>query len=265
MAWKLILSALLLSASALAQTPDEPRCSWVVFGRVVDAGGNGIEGVAVHADCGLLTLMRTGSATTDSGGNYQLRFGPGWVSRDSSGRPDPCRTRIQVALIAVEKDGFFESSLSRQGDLRMAVELPADGNGERVPAERIVLPDQPRRVDFAMLPAASVAGRVLDARGQPLASADFCMDGDELPPGSSVFRQFTTDREGAFNLPTVPCKSYWFTPGARELRDVRSAGLCFSQPRRYEVELVLDSTKKRLLARMVAAPGSEVRTGTPPP
>ena len=58
---------------------EEPLSPWCAKGKVVDATGYPMEGVTITANCGCGTLMPTGSTVSDKEGNYELRFGPGFI------------------------------------------------------------------------------------------------------------------------------------------------------------------------------------------
>jgi len=201
--------------------------------------------------------MPTGETTTDADGNYRLAFGPAMVVKDKSGHVDVTKTIeqtvLQAAVIAPQKSGYYEQNLHRQGDLRMGRELPAPEQHRRFPPEKVILPNKPKRIDFVMLPAASINGRVLDEQGKPLASQRFYVDGEELAPAASVLREFRPDETGKFSMADVPCKSYWFTPADGGLNHLKSNALSFPRPGSYQLELILNRTKKELRARIVSS------------
>ena len=136
-----------------AAQDDKPSYPWVVFGRVTDAKGNAMPGVTIGASCGRGSLMPTGSTQSDAQGDYRMSFGPGRVVKTEAGRLDLNKTiehtALQAAVIGPSKPGYYERNLGRQGDLRMACELPSGAA-----TENVILPNQPRRIDFVMLPAA---------------------------------------------------------------------------------------------------------------
>jgi len=178
---------------AVEPTPKETEERWpfAVTGRVADASGKGMEGVAITAHCGMGTLIQGGRAVSGPDGRYTVRFA-------STGRFG-C-----VAIIAPQRPGFFERNLHRQGDLFTAWTnaLPSR-NWPYQPSQR-VLPHQPHIVDFVMLPAAIVSGRLLDERGDPIARCQVSVSGPRLPPGSSVFAHTETDSAGRFHFDSLP-------------------------------------------------------------
>jgi hypothetical protein len=241
-----------------AEETDQPSYPWVVFGRVTDSTGNGMSNVSVSASCGLGTLMPTASTNTDVQGNYRLAFGPGRVWSAKSGRVDVTKTiegvGVQAAIVQAGKSGYYEKDLGRQGDLRMARELPRPGEHPGIAIERIILPNQPKRVDFVMLPAALISGRVVAANGKSTQGRRFYVGSDKLPPGASVLCEFRPDAAGGFKVGGVPCQSYWFEPADGSLAGVRSNPLAISRAGNYDVEVSVNDADRKLTARFITAP-----------
>ena len=177
--------------------PAEAKLSWSATGRVTDDQGKPIEGALVYASTGMGSLFTTGSATTDAEGRYEFQFGPGI----SIGNND---VQLQFATISVRKPGFFEKNLSRQGDLLMARKLPEKLTWERRTNDEIILPGQPRKVDFVLLPAARLAGTLIDESGKPLVGYGVSLTGKDLPPSASVIGSTKTDAKGHFELTEIP-------------------------------------------------------------
>ncbi len=246
------------TTAAAAKDNEQKAYPWVVFGRVTDRTGRGLRGVTVRASCGRGSLIPTGETATDEDGNYRLTFGPARVASDEAGRVDIAKTIEQAvpqaAVIAPSKPGYYERDLRRQGDLRLARELPGPEHHDRFPPHRTVLPNKPKRVDFVMLPAASVAGLVIDENGKAVVGERFYLDGHELVPAASVLAEFGSDQSGEFALLDVPLKSYWFTPADGDLRGLKSNVLTFSKPGTYVIELTFNRDKKELAARIVPMP-----------
>jgi hypothetical protein len=223
-----------------------------VTGKVTDESGVPLAGIEITAHCGVGTLHGTGRTVTDEHGEYVLHFGPGYryLVRESSG--------LQAATIAPRKPGFFERNLHRQGDLLMAQQPP--GETERNawgPHRTIVYPDQPQRVDFVMVPAAEVEGRLLDPQGRPIADHDVWLSGDEQPPSSSVIAAAKTDESGRFRITEVPTRPFWFAVPVegRWVRGFRSEAIPCSAPGRHEVELVFEAgPAPRLTVRATSGP-----------
>jgi len=210
-----------------------PGARWSVFGRVTDAAGDGLPGVVVIAHCGAGTLFATGRTLSTADGTYELRFGPGVLfERDSDG--------LQAATISPRKPGMIERNLHRHGDLLMANRPPdAAARDAWGPARAVVLPGTPQRVNFVMVPARAVRGRLLDAAGEPIAEHRLYLDADELPPSSSVLAACTTGADGGFAFTEVPEAPVWFAmtcPGER-MKDVDSEPIRFGSGDAVEVVL----------------------------
>jgi hypothetical protein len=237
---------------------EQPSYPWVVFGRVTDSQGNGMSNVHISASCGRGSLFPTAATNSDGQGDYRLTLGPGMVWKDSTGRVDVAKTIentvLQAAIIQASKSGYYEKDLGRQGDLRMAPELPKPGPQPGIAADRIVLPNQPKRVDFVLLPAASITGRVVAADGRPVQGRRSYVVSDKLPPGASVWCEFRPDAAGGFKIGGVPCQSYWFEPADGNLAGVRSNPVEILRAGNYDVEVSIDEAAKQVKARIITAP-----------
>lgn len=187
-------------------TTSQPRAGdWRVYGTVSDPDGQPISGAEIVAHCGRGTLRVTGRALSGADGRYDLRFGPGILVQTGS-------PALQAATISVHKTGLVERNLYRQGDLRMARRPP---NPDELAAwgienaDRTVYPDRPRRVDFVMVPAAAVRGRLRDATGNPIADHWIWISGPKLPPSSSALRTMRTEPDGSFAFDGLPSGELW--------------------------------------------------------
>jgi beta-lactamase regulating signal transducer with metallopeptidase domain len=181
----------------------DPNRPWTVFGRVIDASGKPLPGVTVHASTGMGSLRRTGEAASDVDGRYRFDFGPGFARAN-----DP--VQLQAATISAHKPGFAEKNLSRQGDLRAAFQLPAnDAELGKTAKDQVFLPGKPKQIDFVMVPAAKVAGTLIDKDERPLAGWSVALTGDALPPSSNVVGSATTNEKGEFVLADVPPGFHW--------------------------------------------------------
>ena len=241
----LAMGALLLCVGLVAAEKEtSARHAWIAFGRVADAAGKGMSGVVVGASTGVATLRPAGKTTTDEEGNYRLSFVSGLM----------LPLLPQSAIVSPRKAGHYERDLHQHGFLKISDKLPVDAHRKDSAQPKTVLPRLPVRLDFVMLPAATVTVRVEDRHGRPVRNQKVLVKGKKLPPGASVVRTFTTGREGVFVFEGVPRESYWFrTPG------LRSNELRFTTPGRHEVELTLDRRwwrrrKKELTAKVVAKP-----------
>ncbi len=224
--------------------PDEEetarRWPWVVTGTVTDANGRPLEGVTLHANTGWGTLRPTGETKTDAEGRYTLRFLPGMHMLDEE--TGEWTANLQAATIHPELPGFFERNLHRQGDLRMADSLPPEDERFGASPDQIVLPDEPHRLDFVMVPGVTLSGLVVDHEGVPVAGQHVSLLADELWPSSSVLHWESTDADGRFTISPVPTSlEVWFEHG-----DATSDRLTFDEPglRRIELRLTRDPATK---------------------
>jgi hypothetical protein len=259
------LTAILLLAAQDPPATPAPDSPWRAFGRVTDAEGRPLAGVEVSASCGMGSLRRTGSATTGEDGRYDLRFGPGYLSDDP--------ISLQAATISAHKAGMFERNLSRQGGCRAAFGRPDPerlagwGGGD----ERLVLPDRPIELDFVMLPAARVAGQVVDEHDRPLPGYSVSLDGADLPPSSSVVAYTVADDQGRFVLDDLPT-TFRYQLVVRKANPKppwddswASAALRFEPPGSADLHAMFGDRAIRVerLTLRVAGPGRHDRTATP--
>ena len=227
-----------LTAQPIDEAEAEKRWPWAVEDTVTDAGGQPLEGVAIRAACGMGTLGNTMPVFSDAHGHYRLRFGPGlMVLNEKTGK---WGAGVQCAVISARKAGWAENNLYRQGDLLMADEMPeARSQWDR---SKIILPGEPYGVDFTMVPAAGIDGQLLDEHGEPLADEEIILDGDVLPPASSIVGGAATDAEGRFHFDRVaPGFSWWLEVGG-EKDGARSRTQPFTlQSRQYHAILRVTS------------------------
>ena len=236
------------------------REAWRVTGRVIDGDGKPMAGVRIVAYTGYGTLHGGGMTASDEHGEYTLRFGPGMYR----GNPeDP--VGVQAANICPERPGYYERNLHRQGDLLMALHPPSEEElqswqkeelkGQPVDPKRVVLPDQPRQIDFVMAPAVQVRGRMTTPEGVPYGRMNVSMSGRVLPPCSSAVADGTTNNRGGFYLNDIPRGQFWFEVNRHPRKSARSEELSFDRPGEYEVELLLElSDPPRLKARILSEP-----------
>jgi len=225
---------------------------FIVKGRVVDEQGNGLGGVKITAHCGMGTLQGTGETFSGVDGSYTLRFGPGmWMADSNTG---PWHIGFQAVTISPAKHGYFDANLNRQGDLLMSDHLPAQGEktGWKVDTNKLVLPDRPLELNFVLLPAAKITGRLHDENGASLTNWDVRLVGEQLPPSSDVFDETDTDAEGHFQLADLPTTGRWGLT-ARRLNewkergawtDFRSEEFSLSKPSVYDFDVERNSTDK---------------------
>lgn len=182
----------------------DTRLPWRAYGRVLDLDGKPLEGVTVRAATGIGTLRGGGSGVTDTEGRYDFQFGVGIAfGKDKDGRMNP---QTQFAFISAQLDGFYEKNFNRQGEGIASLEVVDEEGLKRwnMQVDQVCLPDKPRKLDFIMLPAAKVAGTLVDEKDQPLADYSVALAGKELPPGSEVLAQVVTDSKGRFVIKDIP-------------------------------------------------------------
>ena len=243
------------------QSEIEKRWPFCVTGRVADADGNPVVGVGVRAHCGWGTLRLTGKTLSNSDGGYVLRFGPGVHTVDRSA--GKLRTGLQAASIHAGKPGHYEQNLCRHGSLGMTDRAVSGGEARKFAG--IVVLGKPYRLDFVVLPAAMIKGRMVDQTGRAVSTQEFWISGKELPPASSVLRGVLTDKGGRFVIGSVPLKPWWFqlrTPRRSTLFGLLKSGgvslttkpIAFTQSGQYQVELRYNRRAPSLTCRLVSGP-----------
>lgn len=236
----------------------DPQRPWTIVGTVNDGQGRPLEGVQIRASCGWGTLMPTGETASDQQGKYTLRFGPGMRSRNDDGT---WSAGIQAATIYASKPGYTEKNLCRHGDLLMGDKLPEEEDRFHADRERVVVPGQPRRLDFVMVASASLEGELVDEQGRPLAEERLSLQGNQMMPSTSVLAEATTDRQGRFRFEGVPANfGWWFAISDRG----RTQALTLPGPGSYLVKLQLVHNERYNLdmfqiTRVTDPQGVEVR------
>lgn len=222
------------------------RTPWTVFGRVTDVDGKPMPDVAIRAATGHGTLLGGGSTTTDAEGRYRLDFGQGFWSKVDG-------PWCQAASIFASKQGYFEQNLCRQGGCVAAVGFkpgePVDLTKLKFwgkPVDKVFLPGVPKEINYVLVPAARVAGRLVDAEGRALEGYSVSLTGKELPPSSNVLRQVHTDAEGRFaidNIPTGYAFQFLIEPAKRAhpWRAWASRPLEFARPGQRDLHAVTRS------------------------
>lgn len=252
----LVFPILLIYSFIYAEEQSVPKTSWdvwSVYGRVTDINGKGMVGVTVRSACGWGSLMSTGTTKTDAEGNYKLKFGPGYIPDDNKLES----MGLQCAFIYAEKDEFYEKNLSRHGKYFMASKLPDFENDKRYTPDQIILPNKPQKIDFIMLPTASINGILLDEKGEPVTNYKFDIKGEELSPGAEVLKTITTSEDGEFYIEKVPCKSFWFEythvkEDGFHTEEIKSNTLTFDKAQLYEVKVIINKNKKEIRANIIS-------------
>ena len=217
-----------------------PRKPFVVRGRVTDENQQPLSGVEVVAHTGMGTLRRTGTAITGDDGTYTLRFGPGILMQHSESAP--LNVGVQVATISPRLNGWYEVNFHQQGNLGIA-DHPLNDEERKTWAgyKDIVQPETPYELSFVMARGATIEGRFLNEFGRPVAGESVWLDGEELPPSSSVLDSAETDDEGRFRFDGVPLNRDWhFTVRVHGTRhEIAGEAFQFEKPETREFKLTL--------------------------
>ncbi|MHC4397012.1 MAG: hypothetical protein ACYS1A_15320 [Planctomycetota bacterium] len=233
----LSLTSGLQNEPAVEVEGEKNKYPFSVFGKVADQNGEPLAGVEIRANCGMGTLFRTGETTTDENGQYVLRFGPGILAIDENTKEQ--YAGLQAATIHVSKVGYYEENLCRHGGLFMDSKQPQTDNVWGADPDMVVLPHKPYKLDFVMVPAATIEGKLLNKSDKPITGKRFSITGNELYPSSSALANIETDEKGEFTVDNVPCKPFWFAMG-HPRRGLRTELLNINSPRVYQVELLYD-------------------------
>lgn len=197
-----------------------------VHGRVTDGDGKPMEGITIRAATGIGTLKSGGETTTGADGRYRLPFRAGMMLLEDYA---PLNVGLQAAIITAHKSGWYETNLSRQGDLQMSDQKPddlmEDGWGLES-TESVVFPHQPREVNFTLGPAVVIEGVLVGDGTWEIENQSLSLTGDELPPASSVLRSVTTNKDGKFQMDGVPPGKPW----RFEMRIKGTGGEVVSEP-----------------------------------
>jgi hypothetical protein len=215
------------------------RWPWVLTGKVTDPQGKPVDGVTLRACYGTRMSPTAGQAFTGKDGSYAVRFtGTGFMY-------DADRKRWiqphQQIIVWPSKPGIFERDLGRQGELVAGEEPPSRFQQWIKKPEEVLLRQQPRRIDFVLVPAAAIDGLLVDSRGNTLADQYLSLNGSTLPPLSHNLVSVPTEPKGEFQIDAVPLElSWWFETrviAGGQWRDLKSPPLSLTKPGRYRVKL----------------------------
>jgi len=217
---------------------DSNRRPFLVTGKVTDAEGKPMPDVEISVSAGMGSLIPTGRTATNTDGTYILRFGGGRINLDH--KTGKVRWGLQAATISPHQEGYYEKNLHRQGDLRIADELPKQPDRWARP-DNTVLPGKPFHLDFIMVPAARIEGRVLDKLGKVPEGYELHLSGKELPPSCSAIENIypNAKNQGRFTVNNVPLKTFRFDICRRGGSPTTEAEpITFSRPGLYQIELI---------------------------
>jgi len=255
-----LLVAAYLSLAALCPAPvsaaesNPPAKAFTVFGKVTGAHGQPVTGVEVRANCGNGTLFCTGKTLTDAGGKYRLDFGPGILMGKVFG--GDFGVGFQAATIFATKSGYSCADLCRAGNLAMTDLTNIEPNLARS-FVGVVHPSKPYRLDFVLMPAARIEGKMLDSGAALPSDLTLCLGGKVLPPSSSVLASTKLEVNGAFAISDVPVGSnWWFEASWRESGEWKSAKtkpFSCAAATAYRATLILDKTGLLSMERFEAA------------
>jgi hypothetical protein len=264
--------------SVFSSDPEKP---WTTSGHVTEwPSGRPLEGVEIWVHAGMGSLFRTGVATTDKDGHYKVSFGRGVMM--------PVDTpNLQVVNITAHKPGWHEINLNKHGAGAGALRAVTDSDLESygITADRLVLPDKPRTVNFEMRRAAKLritlkgtgsfpnlppqAYRVKDTekpiaghrmlKDAPLAKWKVWLTGKNLPPGSSVLASAETNEQGEAVFEDVPVGMAWKVQvdTHMEHKEPVSKDFVLTDEKDAHLQLHLDEDQKELT---FTGPESAART-----
>ncbi len=225
-----------LNRAPLTEAETCKRWPWVVTGRVTDAEGNPMEGVTVYVN---RNRMHQSEVRTDKDGRYTIRFTKSGYMYDKE-RERWLASRETVVVSPLEP-GMAERGLYEQGEVIVAGEIPSWYARQGRDPKEILLPDQPRQIDFVMVPAVTLEGQLSDASGSPIVETHVSLEGERLPPQDHELGGSRTDAEGRFEIDAVPTSiPCWFTTRVvveGRWRDLETAPITFTTPGRYQVKL----------------------------
>ncbi len=229
---------LTLKGRPLTEAEKNQREPWIARGRVTDANGHPITGVEIWASAGWGTLFGRVIARTDDEGRYSGRFAQSGMRMDGF---DADPLSLISAQVGAYRTGLFEANLNRHGGLHAVNRLPRpdEETPEYVDRTRLFVRGEPREINFVLLPAAKVTVQILDRAGKPLDGNQLNLDGNELPPASSVMASEKIDAAGRFTFQSVPIGyEWWFEVSLEQRRHARSVPLKFSETTKpYEIVL----------------------------
>jgi hypothetical protein len=231
--------------------PTAPTGRYCITGTIVDENDKPLEGVSVRVARGMGTLFSTEPVLTNAEGQYAIYFGPAMFS---SAGPN-----LQAASVFASKPGYAEANLCRSGNLGMAEYRPRDNSDKDWGFVGVVYPDNPHQLDFEMQLASTVVIDLVNAAGNPLAGYSIDLDGEQLPPSSSVLASEKTNADGRVRFHDIPQRAFWMSMGSRRA-EYRTTSISFETPGSYHYRLTYDDIAGTLTATVVepGAPGISI-------
>jgi protocatechuate 3,4-dioxygenase beta subunit len=239
-----------LRGRALSQAEIDLRWPLVVTGTVTDGAGRPMPGVEIVGTCVYISMASDGRAVSGADGRYTVRFGP------TMGVPGRETSFFQSAFVNAHRPGFYERDLGHSSQFHALSKLSDYPDRRPNPTYKVLLANTPYTLNFVMLPAAVVKGRLVDAEGRPLIGWRANVAGEHGLPPYNVVASAETDRDGRFRLDNVPPGPWWFTAYQGSGKEIKSESVTFERPEQYMMELVVrDGPEGRqLTARIVTAP-----------
>jgi len=218
----------------------------IVTGTVTDSAGAPVEGVIIRATTSSdPTPVETARVKSGADGRYTLRFGAkkGQVVDSFS----------QQAVISASKDGFYDRDFLDHGVFQIT-NLSAVQPGPEETATYL-RPFAPFTLNFTMLAAATIKGRVVDAKGKPLAGRQVQAQCRVKEGSAPVLASAKTDKEGRFVLRDVPAIDVFMRIYLPDDSQFVSDLLDLEKPGAYELEFVWDEAKSDVSMRVISQPG----------
>jgi ankyrin repeat protein len=176
----------------------------------------------------------------DGGGwknTYVLEMDPWGPAREwTSGSVKPGRAELSIEVFTKK---ILDASTKQYSDPIDHVKTAAM-NVNILPGRRLLpdLPNEPYKVDFVMIAANSIKGRLVDKEGRPLAGKQLSLTGEGSYRGTSALAGIETDEDGRFEVTEVPPKIFWFEYRYERRKQIKTVPISFSEPGEYDVVLV---------------------------
>lgn len=227
---------------------------WTVEGTVTGQDGKPMKNVPIRMRTAYHPTIDVVTTKTDAEGNYRVNF-----------RLD-LRTIARCVFVEPVLDGFTDrdgkesglfDALLHPGEKPHSVKVrrypplwitgSIAGENEVGPIRRFskrdLIPGQPARADFVMLPASVITGQIVDPDGKPLASRYVSVTAPDTvrPRGYETVASAQSDKNGGFKLTNIPANELLnFTssvPG-RNWEVSKSASQLFGSAAPYQIRII---------------------------